>query len=101
MLVRYRVMVKAASEASAKRFLDWMKREHGPEMLQIPGCREYRVFLLDKDHFDCSYLFESRAALEQYLTNDAERMRAKGKKIFPNDELSFQREVSDLLLMSC
>ena len=73
-------MVKnCVDPADAARFLHWMENKHMPDVLALPGVLWGRkVALEEKDErgWDCHLLiygFESRDALEAYLTGDARK----------------------------
>lgn len=97
--IRYRVRSTFEQESLKQSFLQWMEREHGVELLAVPGCLEYRVYEVGPKEIDCEYLFASRAALELYFKTEMPKLREKGKTLFP-EGVTFERDECHLLFSS-
>lgn len=95
--LRYRVTATAIHEKVAREFIKWMEIEHGPDLVACAGCLEFRVVRLDPARVSCEYIFQSRAALERYLVEDAPRLRLKGRERFPEHLMSFERHDDELV----
>lgn len=94
---RYRVRAKCADNDVARRFLNWMRYEHGNDLLRITGCIEFRVFQVDPEEIHCEYIFSSRTALDRYLNGAAAALRSKGLDLFSKDEVAFERDTTRLI----
>ncbi len=92
--IRYRVTVTAVHEKYAREFIRWMRDEHGPELLGMDGCQEFRVFKLTPTTVSCEYLFKNQHHLDKYLTHHAPGLREKGRERFPSEIMNFQRDDS-------
>lgn len=92
--IRYRVTATAAHEKYAREFVRWMRDEHGPELLAMDGCQEFRVFRLTPTSVSCEYLFKNQQHLDQYLQHHAPMLRDKGRERFPAEIMNFQRDES-------
>ncbi len=95
--IRYRVMAKVRDEDVAFRFEHWMVQNHGPDLLKVPGCLEFRLYRDSALVYECAYLFASETLLNSYLENGAPALRAKGRALFPESEVTFTRDQSPLL----
>jgi heme-degrading monooxygenase HmoA len=72
----------------AEEFRSWLA-EHVGEMLALPGFQSAEIFREETDetdfrHWTVHYRLESRAALENYFAQFAERMRRDGLDRFAN-----------------
>lgn len=85
-------------ETKHKEWLDWMKNEHIPEML---ATGKFSKALLSKVlveeemgglTYSVQYTTDSKGTLEQYYTEDAERLRAKSNK-FAGHFVAFRTEL--------
>lgn len=67
-----------------EEYLDWLLKEHAPEVLKNPGFLEAELLLErhdpehEKSHIDVLYRLKSRADLDLYLKNAAPILRQKG-----------------------
>lgn len=91
--VLYRVIVSASTKSTADRFVEWMRIEHGPDLLAERGCFDCRVYRLNPLQISCDYLFESQAALDSYLLERAPVLREKARAAFAGGRVAFSREV--------
>ena len=94
---RYRVRAKCADAGIVHRFLPWMRHEHGRDLLKITGCTEFRVFQINDAEVNCEYIFTSRTALDRYLNGAAAELRRKGREMFSESEVVFERDVTRLV----
>ena len=100
--VIYEVSLQIDAGAAAE--LDrWLTR-HVDAMLTLPGFVEARVFIADDESEGVGspsvrrivhYTVNSRADLERYLREDADRMRADGQKTFGARMIASRRVLSD------
>lgn len=93
---RYRVKAISCDLETHLRFMDWMRHEHGNDLLKITGCSEFRVFETAPQEAHCEYIFSTRTALDRYLNGAAAQLRAKGREIFDESEVVFSRDESRL-----
>lgn len=93
---RYRVKAVACDAAVQSRFMDWMRHEHGSDLLKITGCSEFRVFEIAPLEVHCEYIFSTQKSLDRYLNGAAMQLRAKGRELFDESELTFSRDESRL-----
>ncbi len=94
---RYRVMATCGDDSIVRHFLHWMRYEHGTDLLKITGCSEFRVFQVGPLDVHCEYIFSTRHALDRYLGGMAKDLRAKGREIFAEAEVAFQRDETRLV----
>lgn len=93
----YNVTINIADEVHDK-WLDWMKKEHIPEMLdtgKFSKALMTRVLVNEEmggTTYSVQYTTESKAMLKQYYTEDAENMRKKSKH-FGHKALAFRTEM--------
>jgi hypothetical protein len=95
--MRYRVRAKCAHKDIFQRFLSWMRHEHGRDLLTITGCTEFRVFAIGDLEVNCEYIFTTRQALERYLNGAAAELRRKGREMFSEEEVTFERDTTRLI----
>ncbi len=94
---RYRVMATCADENIVRNFLHWMRYEHGADLLKITGCTEFRSFQISPLEVHCEYIFSTRSALDRYLVGAANELRAKGRELFSEADVSFRRDETRLI----
>jgi 2-haloacid dehalogenase len=94
--IRYRVTVQAEHRKIIDEFLKWIRHEHGPELLKVPGCVEYRCYRTSPTVATCEYLFTSKTALEIYYKNHAATLRERTLEVFPAPIVEFKRDESEL-----
>lgn len=94
---RYRVMATCSDENIVRQFLHWMRYEHGADLLKITGCSEFRAFQINPLVVHCEYIFSTRHALDRYLGGAAKDLRLKGRELFDESEVSFQRDETRLV----
>jgi hypothetical protein len=95
---RYRVRARCVDDDVLWRFLNWMRYEHGNDLLRITGCTEFRVFQIDATEVHCEYTFSSRAALDRYLNGAAAALRSRGRELFSEAEVTFERDTTRLVV---
>ncbi len=83
-MVRYCVAVTLPNEATADRWLAWMRSGHVAEVL-AGGALSAEIVRLDGPaiEFEARYLFPSRAAFDRYEREHAPRLRTEGLRLFP------------------
>ncbi len=91
--VCFRVTAIASEAKIADDFVGWMRREHGPDLLKQDGCQEYRVLRLNTATVICEYVFSTRNQLDYYVEHHAPALRARGRELFPERVMTFEREV--------
>ena len=96
--IRYRVTAKVKNVQIAEKFVQWMSEEHGEDLLNTPGCLEYRVFEAGPLTLTCEYLFESKEALKNYYEKFAPALRKKGNDKFSEGEVEFTRDENSLIV---
>ena len=94
MNIRYEVIATCSSIDIRSRYIDWMKREHADDLLNVEGCEECCVWIVDESHVRCEYLFKSEELLNRYLTDLAPNLRLKVRTLFSEQEISFVRSQS-------
>ena len=94
-MILYNVTVKVDSAISAD-WLKWLREEHIPEVLET-GCFEEATLLqlLDTDEsegptYAIQYRAANRKAVDQYLENHAQALRAKGTARWGNQFVAFR-----------
>lgn len=92
--VRYRVTATAIDPKYSRRFVEWMRQEHGEELLQVAGCLEFRVLRQDPVTVTCEYVFTNQKAMTAYFENVAPKLREKSGQIFPAPIVQFARDES-------
>lgn len=94
--VRYSVKAACASPEVATDYIDWLTKEHGPDLLHVKGCQSFSVFEIGPTEVQCDYLFTSGAALSDYERGAAIELRRKGAERFPNGEVALTRSHATL-----
>ena len=94
----YEVLVESDQANHIADFIEWLRLEHGPDLLKTDGCFEYRLFRLNDCQVRVEYLFQSQDHLDHYLTVDAPRLRGKGAAFFADRSMRITRNQSSLLL---
>jgi FMN phosphatase YigB (HAD superfamily) len=95
--VRYTVSATAQHPKTSKEFINWMRREHGSDLLKVNGCLEFRVYQRSPLVTQAEYIFRDRAALDQYLNHQAAALRQKGLEFFPPEVMLFDREIMPMV----
>lgn len=95
--VEYVVTSTLASDDAAARYAAWMLGEHFAAVRGCAGVRGAELVRLDARRLRARYRFRSRAALERYLERDAPRLRAATTERFREDELSWERDLAQVL----
>jgi len=93
---RYRVKATCVDGDTAENFLRWMRYEHGADLLRVTGCAEFRAFRISDVEVNCEYLFTTRRALDRYLGGVAQDLRKKGREMFSEAEVAFERDETRL-----
>lgn len=82
-----------------ENYVDWLKTEHIPEMLQVPGFIKADLCLRKGGALEASskdvkiiYYLKDEAAIKTYMAEYAMKMREKGLEKFPG-QFSATREV--------
>ena len=80
-----------------KDWLTWIKK-HIPEVLATGKFKEAKLTKVlvaddEADTYSIQYRAHSRAALDAYYAEDAERLRADGLKRFADKSLAFRTEL--------
>ncbi len=91
--VRYEVTAKTDTEATAADFVNWMRYEHGPELLEIRSCQQFQVVRLGPCEVRCEYVFSTEQALEEYIAGPAVELRKKGRARYTEAQVAFSRQV--------
>ena len=100
-MILYNVTIKPNAEI-ATEWLQWMREEHLPELLQTGLFTEARLCRLedaetaDGDTFATQYLCASRADYDSYIANWAPQMRTKIEARFGGRFVAF-RSVLEVL----
>lgn len=97
--VLYRVRCAFDDPAVAQRWADWLHAEHFADLMAV-GARRCEVYRLDGEGcaLEAQYLFDDRAALDAYVRDHADRLRAEGLRHFPLDfGLRYERDVIELI----
>ncbi|RYY38176.1 MAG: DUF4286 family protein [Chitinophagaceae bacterium] len=94
-MIVYNVTIKVASDIAAA-WLEWLRNEHAPQILET-GCFEsYRVHrLLEQDDsegptFSVQYQAASAAQYERYLSDFAPRFRQESFDRWGNGFIAFR-----------
>lgn len=95
--IRYAVRARAATPDAHARFLHWMRYEHGADLLAVKGCLRFDIMGVEALTAQCEYLFTNQAALDEYLAGAATRLRARGRELFPEGEVAFERATATYL----
>ncbi|HRQ65735.1 MAG TPA: DUF4286 family protein [Xanthomonadaceae bacterium] len=96
-MIVYEVNLKVRESVRAA-WLDWL-RGHVEDMLDFPGFRTAEILAEDPAEpgwrrFCVRYHVASRADLERYLAEDAQRMRAEGMRLFAGQFEASRRVLS-------
>jgi hypothetical protein len=107
--VSYTVTATIPNKDLAERYVAWLmgtSREEGHvRAVQRAGAHEAQVIALfepaEAIRIQTRYLFETRAAFDQYIARHAPALRASGLALFgPETGITFERTVGDLLWCS-
>ncbi len=83
-MLRYTVTVTLPDEATADRFMAWLRNGHIAEVI-AGGATSATICRVDGDTitYDIAYRFPSRAAFATYERDHAPRLREEGRTLFP------------------
>jgi FMN phosphatase YigB (HAD superfamily) len=93
--VTYRVSAHCNEADEATRLIQWMRNEHGKDLLAVSGCISFTTSRVRDSSVLNEYVFTSKAALDHYVRVNAPKLRARGIELFPHvkferDEISAQ-----------
>jgi 2-haloacid dehalogenase len=89
-------VVGRGEPAVMDRFVRWMIDEHLAEVRACKGVRGAELVRIDDGSVQCIYRFTGRAAYSRYLDKDAPRLRARGRELFTETELAFERSAGTI-----
>ncbi|MEK6644560.1 MAG: DUF4286 family protein [Planctomycetota bacterium] len=96
--VFYEVMATAHDPAVEAAWVQWMRDKHLSDM-RAAGAVSARLIKLDSPgEYAAQYVFESRAAYDSYLCDQAPRLRAEGLSLFGVDAIVYSRRAGDILV---
>lgn len=83
-MIRYTVAATFADQATANRWLDWLRQGHIAEVID-GGAVSAEIIKLDASElsFAIEYRFPSREVFLKYEREHAPRLRAEGLALFP------------------
>ena len=85
-----------AAPAVIERYVRWLVDEHLVEVRACKGVRSAELIRLDEGAVRCTYRFTGRASYARYIEKDAPRLRARGRELFTEAELTFERSVGTI-----
>lgn len=94
-MVLYNVTVKV-DHSIADEWLNWMKEEHIPDLMQTGLFKDAKLFrLLEVDEHDgityaAQYFCATMNEYENYIANHAEEMRGRGLERFGDKFVAFR-----------
>lgn len=95
-MIIYNVTIKTDADIT-KSWLQWMKEEHLPEMMETGLFTEYRLCqLLDQEDSDDSATFviqfhcQNKVDYQKYIDQHAQEMRERGYQKFGNKFAGFR-----------
>lgn len=97
-MIIYNVTVNV-EEAVHEEWVQWMRDVHIPDMIgtgKFSGARMVKVLVEEEMGgitYSVQYYADTRSDLENYYSDDAERMRGEALKKFPNKFLAFRTEL--------
>ncbi|MBL7472340.1 DUF4286 family protein [Robertkochia sediminum] len=97
-MIIYNVTVNV-EEAVHEEWVQWMRDVHIPDMIgtgKFSGARMVKVLVEEEMGgitYSVQYYADNRSDLENYYSDDAERMRGEALKKFPNKFLAFRTEL--------
>ncbi|MCH8534979.1 MAG: DUF4286 family protein [Flavobacteriaceae bacterium] len=102
----YNVTINVQEGVIQQEWIKWMKKEHLPAMLATGKFSKALMTKVMVDEpmggitYSVQYFTKNKATLEQYLEEDAERLRAQGGKFSPyivvfRTELEVVEELSE------
>lgn len=95
--VWYSVYATLPEVALVQPYMDWLEREHMPDVLRLGKALRSEIHLVEAQGqamVEGRYEFPDHAALEQYVKVHAPALRAEGMRLFPKN--SYVRYVSFL-----
>jgi len=94
----YNVTINIENDAH-DAWLKWMKEEHIPQMLSLgkfSKAKMTRVVIEEEmggTTYSVQYTTDSKATLEKYYAEDADKLRKEGVKRFANKFVAFRTEL--------
>lgn len=89
--VVYEVEAEASGGEIMDRFIRWMQDEHLADVRACRGVRSAELVVLDGLRARANYRFDGQTNFSRYIERDAPRLRARGRELFPEDEVRFSR----------
>ena len=86
-------------ESVHDQWLIWMKNKHIPDMLATKKFSSAKIckVLVDEDMggitYAIQYVCKNMDILQKYYSEDADKLRAEGLKLFPNKFVAFRTEM--------
>lgn len=93
----YEVEAHAKTPEILERFVQWMMDEHLAQVRACSGVRSARLVRVDELRARALYQFTGRAAYARYLEKDAPKLRARGRELFSESDVSFTRSESSIV----
>jgi hypothetical protein len=98
--VTYSVIATIPDEQTRDEYLEWLEREHIADVVRA-GARSGRAVLVVEPgeplQVESQYEFESMAAFDRYVAEEAPRLRAEGLRRFgPERGIRFERRVGEV-----
>jgi len=97
--LRYVVGVTFPDQATADRWLEWLRAGHVADVL-AGGATFAQIMHHDGDAvvYEVTYSFPSREALDRYERDFAPRLREEGRRLFPPEQgIVYHRTVATIL----
>lgn len=94
----YNVTINVENEAHDK-WLDWMKKKHIPDMIntgKFSKAKMTRVVIEEEMGgitYSIQYTTDSKATLEKYYKEDADKLREEGNSLFGGKFVVFRTEL--------
>jgi HAD superfamily hydrolase (TIGR01493 family) len=95
--ILYEVEARAKSAEILERYVRWIEDEHLAQVRACFGVRSAELVRVDDLRARSLYRFTGRAAYARYLEKDAPKLRARGRELFQEDEVAFERAESTIL----
>lgn len=90
-MIHYTVFVKVP-EGLSDEFEEYMRRKHIPEVMATAMFVSAEFARSDEGGFRTTYTAEDRTALDEYIENEADRLRTAFAEEFPHS-VSVRREI--------
>lgn len=96
--LRYIVGVTLPDQATADRWLAWLRNGHIAEVI-AGGATSATILQLNGAHleYEIDYRFPSAAAFADYEKNHAPRLREEGRQLFPPDRVLYRRTTATVV----